>query len=190
MNFKLLLLSTLFCLTGFSNAIAQEYNLISKERDIPYWQDVNVVKVNKEHPRTQFMTFDNKNDALSNRFEESEYYISLNGTWKFYYVDGYKQLPENITDSTVTLTDWHDIKVPGNWEVQGFGIPIYVNHPYEFVERDPVTRFPKEEAPYLPQENPVGVYRRQLEIPEDWDEREIFLTLDGAKSGVYVYVVF
>ena len=188
MNFKLLLLSTLFCLTGFSNAIAQEYSLISKERDIPYWQDVNVVKVNKEHPRTQFMTFDNKNDALSNRFEESEYYISLNGTWKFYYVDGYKQLPENITDSTVTLTDWHDIKVPGNWEVQGFGIPIYVNHPYEFVERDPVTRFPKEEAPYLPQENPVGVYRRQLEIPEDWDEREIFLTLDGAKSGVYVYV--
>ena len=170
------------------NINAQEYNLISKERTKPYWQDVNVVKVNKEYPRTQFMTFENKTDALNNRFEESKYYISLNGTWKFYYVEGYKDLPENITDSTVSLIDWKDIKVPGNWEIQGFGTPIYVNHPYEFVERDPETRYPKMAPPYLPEMNPVGVYRREIDIPENWSEREIFLTLDGAKSGVYVYV--
>ena len=170
------------------NLNAQEYNLISNERKIPYWQDVNVVKVNKEYPRTQFMTYTDKTDALNSRFEESKYYMSLNGTWKFYFVDGYKQLPENITDSTVSLTDWKDIKVPGNWEIQGFGTPIYVNHPYEFVERDPKTRYPKMEPPYLPEMNPVGVYRKEIDIPEDWDEREIFLTLDGAKSGVYVYV--
>ena len=129
------------------NLNAQEYNLISNERKIPYWQDVNVVKVNKEYPRTQFMTYTDKTDALNSRFEESKYYMSLNGTWKFYFVDGYKQLPENITDSTVSLTDWKDIKVPGNWEIQGFGTPIYVNHPYEFVERDPKTRYPKMEPP-------------------------------------------
>ena len=170
------------------NLNAQEYNLISNERKKPYWQDVNVVKVNKEYPRTQFMTYTDKTDALNSRFEESKYYMSLNGTWKFYFVDGYKQLPENITDSTVSLTDWKDIKVPGNWEIQGFGTPIYVNHPYEFVERDPKTRYPKMEPPYLPDMNPVGVYRKEIDIPEDWDEREIFLTLDGAKSGVYVYV--
>ncbi|HHX31648.1 MAG TPA: beta-galactosidase, partial [Bacteroidales bacterium] len=134
------------------------------------------------------MTYTDKTDALNSRFEESKYYMSLNGTWKFYFVDGYKQLPENITDSTVSLTDWKDIKVPGNWEIQGFGTPIYVNHPYEFVERDPKTRYPKMEPPYLPEMNPVGVYRKEIDIPEDWDEREIFLTLDGAKSGVYVYV--
>lgn len=174
---------------GFlATATAQESRMISSQRKLPYWQDVNVVQVNKEYPRTQFMTFDTKANALKQRFEESKYYISLNGTWKFYFADGYKQLPENVTDSTVSLTDWKDIKVPGNWEMQGFGTAIYVNHPYEFVERDPKTRYPKEEPPYLPEENPVGVYRREIDIPQDWNDREIFLNIDGAKSGVYVYI--
>src|SRR5690554_3041280 len=92
------------------NVIAQDYYAISNERELPYWQDVNVVKVNKEYPRTQFMTFDNENNALNKRFNESDYYIPLNGTWKFYFVDSYKQLPENITDSVVSLTDWKDIR--------------------------------------------------------------------------------
>lgn len=171
-----------------ATATAQESRMVSSQRKTPYWQDVNVVKVNKEYPRTQFMTFDTKEDALNKRFEESEYYISLNGTWKFYFVEGYKQLPENVTDSTVSLTDWKDIKVPGNWEMQGFGTAIYVNHPYEFVERDPNTRYPKFAPPYLPEMNPVGVYRREIDIPQDWNDREIFLSIDGAKSGVYVYI--
>ena len=171
-----------------TGSYAQESRAVSQRRALPYWQDVNVVQVNKEYPRTQFMTFDTKPEALNTRFEKSKYYISLNGTWKFYFVDGYKQLPENVTDSTVSLTDWKDIKVPGNWEIQGFGTAIYVNHPYEFVERDTQTRYPKMEPPYLPEENPVGVYRREIDIPQDWDDREIFLNIDGAKSGVYVYI--
>ncbi|HLW10015.1 MAG TPA: glycoside hydrolase family 2 TIM barrel-domain containing protein [Fermentimonas sp.] len=196
MNLKPLMLTAIFNIFCFVGLIAQEHSTInvqehraiSKERKIPYWQDVNVVKVNKEYPRTQFMTYENRSEALNKRFEYSKYYISLNGTWKFYFVEGYKQLPENITDSVVSLENWKDIKVPGNWEIQGFGIPIYINHPYEFVERNPVTRFPKEEPPYLPEMNPVGVYRKEINIPSDWDGREIFLTLDGAKSGVYVYI--
>lgn len=167
---------------------AQEYKSISNERETPYWQDPNVVKVNKEYPRTQFMTYDSRDEAINSKFEDSKYYISLNGTWKFYFVEGYKQLPHNITDSIVSLENWKDIKVPGNWEIQGFGTPIYVNHPYEFVERDPETRFPKMEPPYLPEMNPVGVYRKEIDIPSDWNDREIFLTLDAAKSGVYVYI--
>ena len=170
------------------NIQAQESKAISPLRKLPYWKDVNVVKVNKEYPRTQFMTFNTKEEAINKRFEESEYYILLNGTWKFYFADAYKQLPENVTDSTVSLTDWEDIKVPGNWEMQGFGTAIYVNHPYEFVERDPKTRYPKMEQPWLPEENPVGVYRREIDIPQDWSDREIFLSIDGAKSGVYVYI--
>ena len=170
------------------NGQAQESKAISPIRKLPYWQDVNVVKVNKEYPRTQFMTFNTKEEALNKRFEESEYYMSLNGTWKFYFVDAYKELPENVTDSTVSVEGWRDIKVPGNWEMQGFGTAIYVNHPYEFVERDPRTRYPKMEQPWLPEENPVGVYRREIDIPEEWSDREIFLSIDGAKSGVYVYI--
>lgn len=182
------LFTALFAVLSLHFLQAQEHKIISELRDKPYWQDVNVVKVNKEHPRTQFMTFDNKEEALNTRYEKSNHYISLNGTWKFYFVDGYKELPENITDSVVSMTGWEDIKVPGNWEMQGYGTAIYVNHPYEFVERNPKTFLPKETPPYLPEENPVGVYRREIEIPQDWDEREIFLSIDGAKSGVYVYI--
>ena len=188
MNIKYLLLATITCLLCMNTLPAQDYRSISNRRTLPYWQDMNVVQVNKEHPRTQFMTYENRSEALKTPFEESKYYLSLNGTWKFYFVDSYKQLPDNVTDSIVSLSGWKDIKVPGNWEIQGFGTPIYVNHPYEFVERDPETRYPKMEPPYLPEENPVGVYRREIDIPEDWNDREIFLTIDGAKSGVYVYI--
>ncbi|WP_352423420.1 glycoside hydrolase family 2 TIM barrel-domain containing protein [Proteiniphilum sp.] len=127
------------------------------------------------------MTFDSKRDAVSKKFEDSPYYKSLNGTWKFYYVDGYKQLPEGVTDPGTSTTDWADITVPGNWEVQGFGTPIYVNHGYEFKPRDP-------QPPTLPEENPVGIYRREIDIPADWLNRSIFLHIAGAKSGVYVYI--
>ena len=188
MKIRLLSLISAIWLLSLGFLTAQENRMTSNLRNKPYWQDVNVVQVNKEHPRTQFMTYDNKSDAQSKRFEESRYYIPLNGTWKFLYVDGYKQLPENATDSTVSLTNWKDIQVPGNWEIQGFGTAIYVNHPLEFVERDPKTRFPKMAQPYLPEENPVGVYRREIEIPQNWDNRNIFLSIDGAKSGVYVYI--
>ncbi|HPJ49578.1 MAG TPA: glycoside hydrolase family 2 TIM barrel-domain containing protein [Proteiniphilum sp.] len=161
---------------------------VSPRRSLPYWQDVNVVQVNKEYPRTQFMTFDSKEEALQKKFEESNYYLSLNGTWNFFFAESYRDLPVNVTDSAVALDEWKEIRVPGNWELQGFGTPIYVNHPYEFVERDPVTRYPKMEPPYLPEENPVGVYRREITIPQEWDQREIFLSIDGAKSGVYLYI--
>lgn len=109
--------TAIIALLSLNALIAQEHKMVSELRDTPYWQDVNVVKVNKEYPRTQFMTFANKEDALNNKFEESDYYISLNGTWNFYFVDGYKQLPENITDSTVSMEGWKEIKVPGNWEM-------------------------------------------------------------------------
>ena len=82
----------------------------------PYWQDVQVVAVNKEYPRSSFMTYDNLEQALSFKYENSKFYSLLNGTWKFYFVDGYKKLPANITDPSLSTADWKDIQVPGNWE--------------------------------------------------------------------------
>ena len=147
----------------------------------PYWQDVQVVAVNKEYPRSSFMSYDNLTDALSGKFENSRYYRILNGTWKFYYVDSYKDLPDNITSPEANTASWHDIQVPGNWEVQGHGVAIYTNHGYEFKARNP-------QPPLLPEATPVGVYRRDIDIPADWDGRDIFLHIAGAKSGVYVYI--
>jgi beta-galactosidase len=148
--------------------------------DLPYWKDIQTVSVNREAPRSAFMTYANREQAASMKYEQSPYYQLLNGTWKFYYVDSYKQLPENIT-STTSLDGWKDIKVPGNWEVQGFGTAIYTNHGYEFQPRNP-------QPPALPEQNPVGVYRREITIPADWNGRDIYLHIAGAKSGCYVYV--
>ncbi|WP_455997198.1 glycoside hydrolase family 2 TIM barrel-domain containing protein [Phocaeicola barnesiae] len=148
--------------------------------DLPYWKDIQTVSVNREAPRSTFMTYADREQAATMKYEQSPYYQLLNGTWKFYYVDSYKQLPEDIT-STTSLDGWKDIQVPGNWEVQGFGTAIYTNHGYEFQPRNP-------QPPALPEQNPVGVYRREITVPADWDGRDIYLHIAGAKSGCYVYV--
>ena len=170
---KSLFILSMLLLTGMTICRAQNNK--------PYWQDVKTVAVNKEYPRSAFMTYPDKATAQSMKYEKSPYYLLLNGIWKFYFVDSYKQLPENITDPSVSTEQWHDIKVPGNWEMQGFGTAIYTNHGYEFKPRNP-------QPPLLPEENPVGVYRRDFKIPAGWEGRNIYLNLDGAKAGVYVYI--
>ncbi|MEQ3330992.1 glycoside hydrolase family 2 TIM barrel-domain containing protein, partial [Phocaeicola vulgatus] len=154
--------------------------LHAEDTKLPYWKDIQTLAVNKEYPRTAFMTYDNRTQALTGEYENSPYYKLLNGTWNFYYADAYKDLPANIEQPDANIA-WKEIKVPGNWEVQGYGVAIYTNHGYEFKPRNP-------QPPQLPETNPVGVYQRDIEIPADWDGRDIFLRLEGAKSGVYVYV--
>lgn len=178
---KLRLSHTLNSLMLGGLLMASAFASAGNEPKKPYWQDVQVVAVNKEYPRSSFMTYENRANALTGKFEKSKYYQLLNGTWKFYFVDSYKNLPANITDPSVSTADWTDIKVPGNWEVQGHGVAIYTNHGYEFQPRN-------LQPPTLPEANPVGVYRRDIDIPTDWDGRDIYLHLAGAKSGVYVYI--
>lgn len=147
----------------------------------PYWQDVNTVAVNRELPRTEFVTYASREAALGAKFDASDNYQLLNGVWKFKYYDAYGDVPANITEPSADATSWHDIKVPGNWERQGFGTAIYVNQPYEFQPRNP-------QPPFLPEANPVGVYRREFTVDKAWDGKDIFLNIAGAKSGVYVYI--
>ncbi len=147
---------------------------------LPYWRDINILSVNKEPPRTTFMSYNDKKPAMTGLYENSPWYILLNGTWDFYYVDEYKLLPEDITIPGANIP-WSEIKVPGNWEFQGYGIPIYINHGYEFRPRYPI-------PPLLPDENPVGVYHKEIDIPAAWLERDIYLHMAAAKSGVYVYI--
>ena len=174
-------MTTLFkCLIGAAVCAFSTQVLHAEDTKLPYWKDIQTVAVNKEYPRTAFMTYDNRNQALTGEYENSPYYKLLNGTWNFYYADAYKDLPANIEQPDANIA-WKEIKVPGNWEVQGYGVAIYTNHGYEFKPRNP-------QPPQLPETNPVGVYQRDIEIPADWDGRDIFLRLEGAKSGVYVYV--
>lgn len=173
-------LCTFFALLAFSI-------VVKSQEALPYWKDINIIEVNKEAPRTTFMSYDNVKDATKSitstfsQYENSKYYYLLNGAWKFYFVDGYKKLPDNITDPSMSIDSWKDIRVPGNWELQGFGEAFYVNHPYEFATLNPT-------PPLLPEENPVGVYRRDIDIPANWMNRDIYLHVGAAKSGLYVYV--
>ena len=99
-----------------------------QETGIPYWQDIQTVSVNREEPRTAFMTYDTREDALTGEYEKSRFYKLLNGVWQFYYSDSHRKLPTDVVDVKADTKGWSEIQVPGNWEVQGYGIPIYTNH--------------------------------------------------------------
>ena len=94
---------------------------------IPYWQDIQTVSVNREEPRTAFMTYDSRQSALSGEYENSKYYKLLNGTWKFYYSDSHRSLSGDAVQAVADMNGWSDIQVPGNWEAQGYGTPIYLS---------------------------------------------------------------
>lgn len=146
----------------------------------PYHLDINTIAINAQTARGEVFFYDSEDEALKglvSGMEGSPYYLNLNGTWDFrYYTDG-RDIPEDVTK----ITDWKSIRVPGNWEVQGFGYPIYVNMPYEFAPRNP-------QPPRLPDAIEAGVYRRTFSVPQAWQGRNIYLTLAGASAGVYVYV--
>lgn len=148
---------------------------------LPYWRDVQVTSVNTLPPHAAFMTYANRAQALTGRYENSPYYQLLNGTWKFRYADAEEQLPADAVAARANLSGWHDIQVPGNWEMQGFGTAIYTNQSYEFMPHNP-------QPPYLPEQTPVGVYRREITVPDSWAGRDVFLHIAGAKSGCYVYL--
>ena len=148
---------------------------------LPYWQDLKITAVGAEAPRTDFIPFSHRQQALTSTFEQSPYYLSLNGTWQFYYTDSHRHLPAGLTDANPKFDGWSTIQVPGNWEVQGFGTPLYVNQSYEFCTTHP-------QPPQLPQDVPVGIYRRTFTLPAAWSNRDVFLQIEGAKSGCYVYL--
>lgn len=139
---------------------------------IEYYQDIDTVTVNKEKPRTSFVSHDERDEAIRNvtDYEKSPYYVNLNGKWDLYYNDYPKNVPRNIaTNINDNDANWSEIKVPGNWEVQGHGVAKYTNIVYDFCPSNP-------KPPYLPELNPV--YRRKdIEIPSKWIEevRDVFI---------------
>ena len=148
----------------------------------PYWKDLDVHSLNAETERTELIFWPSRDEALAEGFEQSRNYMDLNGIWKFRYYDSQQHMDPAVSKTTAEqASGWDDIKVPGNWEVQGYGIPIYVNSDYEFMTLNPT-------PPLIPDENPSGVYFRTFEVPQEWAGRQVYLNLAGAKSGVYVYV--
>ncbi len=176
----------LFGLTA-SAQISGVYNPQGEQGDmersqIEEWMDPEVVAVGKEHPRSSFMSYTNRDIARDNNYSLSDWYLPLNGEWDFAYFDDYREAPVSSFFFSGYSTDgWGTINVPGNWERQGYGTPIYTNHVYEFAPHNPT-------PPSLPEEIPVGLYRTEFSIPLLLRDRDVFLCFDGIKGGVTIYI--
>lgn len=111
--------------------------------------------------------------------EDSERFMSLNGDWKFDWVKNPQDRPRSFHHRTFNDQDWHTIKVPSNWEVEAYGHPIYLDERYPFT-----TKWPDAPKDY----NPVGTYRKTINLTKEFLEEEVILHFAGAKSAMYVYI--
>ena len=94
-----------------------------------------LTSINKEAPRSTFTSYTTEEDAIVNNRANGANRLSLNGKWKFNYVENFADRPTDFMNVRTEVNRWPDINVPGNWELQGFGTPIYVNQPYEFCSK-------------------------------------------------------
>ena len=145
----------------------------------PYWEDPAVFAENREPPRASFTPFPTAGGAAAGRPDDSPFRISLNGDWRFHWVPRPDERPRDFFEPGYDASDWATIPVPSNWEFEGYGHPVY---------RDEFYSFPAN-PPFIPHDdNPVGSYRRDFEIPPGWDGREVFINFDGVYSAFYVWV--
>lgn len=138
------------------------------EAELNAWNDVKVYEINRLYPRTNVIP---KGEQWSQ---------CLNGDWKFQWVDSPSKAPADFYKEGYDASDWKTIKVPANWELNGYGTPIYVNVDNEFRPNEP---------PFAPTvDNPVGCYLTEFEIPETWKDRLTFINFGAVKSAYYVWV--
>ncbi|MFC1764692.1 glycoside hydrolase family 2 TIM barrel-domain containing protein [Planctomycetota bacterium] len=153
------------------------------------WQNAEMIGQNKEHGHSTLLPFATQAQALDGRRELSPYYKSLNGAWKFHWVKHPDERPHNFYRPDYAVHGWDEIKVPSNWQMSGYGTPIYTNitHPFK-VNAPRVMDEPPSHYTSFKQRNPVGSYRRTFTIPATWDGRQVFLHFDGVKSACYVWL--
>lgn len=151
---------------------------------------VSTTQVNRLPMHAEFFRFEDRQKALQNNREKSSLFMSLNGTWRFNWVSDPRQRPQDFykTDFNDQQKGWVNFAVPANWEVNGYGYPVYVNHPYDFTGRSKMGA--RLNPPYdIPVDhNPVGSYRRTFTLPENWDGKQIFINLDGVKTAFYLWI--
>ena len=145
----------------------------------PPWQDPTVFQIGREPPRASFTPYPDAETAVRGRPADSPRRMSLNGDWKFHFVPRPAHRPDNFFEPGFDDSGWDEIPVPSNWELLGYGYPVYRDESYSFPAN----------PPFVPEDdNPVGSYRRSFEIPARWQDNEIFLRFDGVYSAFYVWV--
>jgi beta-galactosidase len=151
-------------------------------------QTPEIVSVNRMPMRATAFAFESRELAQQREKEKSKYFLSLNGSWKFNWVQDPRKRPEDFYKTNFDDASWDNFKVPANWELNGYGLPIYVNHPYEFTGRKKTGK--NLNPPYdIPEDNnPVGSYRKKFILPSDWNGRQVFIHLGAVKSAFFIWV--
>jgi beta-galactosidase len=153
------------------------------------WENPEVIGINKEAPHATLMPFSDRKAALGRRRDASPNRLTLNGPWKFHWVPEPKSRPAQFFEPAFDTGSWKEIPVPSNWEMHGYGVPIYTNITYPFKKDAPrVMSEPPSTYTTYAQRNPVGSYVRTFTVPSGWTGRQVFLTFDGVNSAFYVWV--
>lgn len=154
------------------------------------WQDQSVLHVNTVGPHATMIVYADKEAALKSDRGPSDRMQLLNGNWKFYWAAGPNDRPKDFYKKDFNDSDWKTIPVPSNWQIQGYGLPIYCNIPYPFSNSNPPSVMEPVPDDYTKRKlpNPVGSYRHEFQIPKDWDGRQIFLKFEGVQSAFYLWI--
>jgi len=169
-----------FLILFFSEVAAQ---------DLPIeLQTPEIVAINRMPMRASAFAFESRQLAEKRQKENSAYFLSLNGSWKFNWVKDPRQRPLDFFKTDFNDASWKTFPVPANWELNGYGLPIYVNQPYEFAGH--AKRGAQLNPPFdIPVDNnPVGSYRKTFTLPKIWDGRQIFIHLGAVKSAFFIWV--
>jgi beta-galactosidase len=173
----------LFCFlltTVLISSCKSKYTNVPFEEKTPHdWENPAVNEINREAPRAWFVPFATEEQARQYDIWKSPNIQSLNGTWQFNLSKNPYVRPFWFFKDDYDTSDWTTLKVPANWEMHGFDVPIYVN-----------VQYPHEATPPVIQKhyNPVGSYKRTFTIPETWSGQEVYLHFGGVSSAMYVWV--
>ena len=174
---KLFLLFLPFLLIGKANG------------QLPEWENEHIFSINKEPAHVDYTPYATIGQALKDVAEESPYYFTLDGKWKFNWVKQPSERPIDFYKTAFDDSGWKTILVPCNMEMQGYGTPIYTNFIYPFKPNPPMVI---NDAPadwtVSKEPDPVGSYRRNFNIPASWDGKDVFLHFNGVQSAFYVWV--
>jgi len=143
------------------------------------WQNPKIFEINKLPARAHFFAYESEKLAKQNDPKLSQNFNSLNGSWKFNLSPNSNDKPLNFFDEDFDDSNWSDINVPGNWELQGHSFPIYLDEEYPF----PV------DPPFVPQSyNAVGSYKKSFDVRQEWLGKDIFVHFGSVRSAFYLWI--
>ena len=137
-----------------------------------------ILQENREKEHAYFIPFHSMASAIIREKESSQFYKLLNGNWKFAYFNRCVDVPEDIYVENGASLFQSEINVPCSWQAAGYDAPQYLNISYPF----PV------DPPYVPIDNPAGVYAREFDISEEWAKRDTFIIFEGVSSCLELYI--